>query len=170
VVIQDSGPVGLACTLLASLAGARSVIVLGDPAHRLEAATSLGATHTLSVADTTAEFRYQQIKSLTSGRGASLVVEAAGVATAFPQGLGLLGMNGRYLILGLYFSEKIVSINLVLINKLNLQIVGSLGIDVDSFKATVDIASEHGDRLHFADRITHQFPLERLEESLILVG
>jgi threonine dehydrogenase-like Zn-dependent dehydrogenase len=170
VVIQGSGPVGLACTLLASLAGARSVIVFGDPAHRLEAATSLGATHTLSVADTTAEVRSEQVKSLTSGRGASLVVEAAGVAAAFPEGLSLLGMNGRYLILGLYSGETTVSINPVRINNLNLQIVGSLGIDVDSFKATVDIASEHGDRFHFAERITHRFPLDRLEESLVLVG
>lgn len=170
VVIQGCGPVGLACTLLASLAGARSVIVFGDPAHRLEAATSLGATHTLSVTDTTAETRLEQVKSLTSGRGASLVVEAAGVAAAFSEGLSLLGMNGRYLILGLYSGKTTISINPVRINNLNLQIVGSLGIDVNAYKATVDIAMEHGDRFKFAERITHRFPLDRLEEALVLVG
>lgn len=170
VVIQGSGPVGLACTLLASLAGARSVIVFGDPAHRLEAATSLGATHTLSIADTTTENRAAKVKSLTSGRGASLVVECAGVAAAFPEGLNLLGVNGKYLILGLYSGTTTVSINPVLINNMNLQIVGSLGIDVDSFKATVNIAAEHGERLRFAERITHRFRLNQLEELIVLVG
>ncbi|GAB7356580.1 hypothetical protein MBLNU459_g7313t1 [Dothideomycetes sp. NU459] len=170
VVIQGSGPVGLACTLLASLAGARSVIVIGDPPHRLEVASSLGATHTVSVADTTAEMRTEQVRLLTAGRGASIVVEAAGTAAAFPQGLSLLGMNGKYLILGLYSGEATCAINPVRINNLNLQILGSLGIDVDSFRATVDIASEHGDRLRFAERITHRCSLDDLEETIGLVG
>jgi 5-exo-hydroxycamphor dehydrogenase len=170
VVIQGSGPVGLACTLLASLAGARSIIVIGDPAHRLEAARSLGATHTMSVASTTREMRLAQVKDLTSGHGASIVVEAAGVVAAFPEGLDLLGMNGKYLILGLYSGNSTCSINPVRINNLNLRVIGSLGIDVDSFKSTVDIASKHGDQLRFADRITHRFPLDRLEEGIVSVG
>lgn len=170
IVIQGSGPVGLACTLLASLAGVRSIIVIGDPAHRLEVASSLGATHTMSVADTTADMRSEQVRLLTSGRGASIVVEAAGTAAAFPQGLSLLGMNGKYLILGLYSGEATCTINPVRINNFNLQITGSLGIDVDSFQATVDIASEHGDRLHFGELITHRFSLDHLEEALVLAG
>ncbi|OCK74408.1 5-exo-hydroxycamphor dehydrogenase [Lepidopterella palustris CBS 459.81] len=170
VVIQGSGPVGLACTLLASLAGVRSVIVIGDPAHRLEVACSLGATHTMSVANTTAKMRSEQVKLLTSGLGASIVVEAAGTADAFPQGLDLLGMNGRYLIMGLYSGEALCSINPVRICSLNLHIIGSLGIDVNSFQATVDIASKHGHRLRFADLITHRFPLDQLQEALVLAG
>ncbi|KAJ5556298.1 hypothetical protein N7494_000213 [Penicillium frequentans] len=99
-VIQGSGPVGLACTLLASLAGARSVIVIGDPKRRLEATSALGATFTMSVADTTAEERLKLVKRLTAGCGASFVIEAAGTAAAFPEGFNLLGMNGKYLIWG----------------------------------------------------------------------
>ncbi|KAJ5890089.1 hypothetical protein N7504_010899 [Penicillium tannophilum] len=169
VVIQGSGPVGLACTLLASLAGARSVIVIGDPKRRLEAASALGATFTMSVADTTAEERWERVKRLTAGCGASIVIEAAGTAAAFPEGFNLLGMNGKYLILGLYSGSATALIDPVRINNLNLQIIGSLGIDADSFKETVDIASEHGSRLHFADLITHRFSLDRLEEALCLV-
>ncbi|KAJ5648678.1 hypothetical protein N7490_005050 [Penicillium lividum] len=169
VVIQGSGPVGLACTLLASLAGARSVIVIGDPNGRLEAASALGATCTMSVANTTTEERLERVKHFTAGRGASIVIEAAGTAAAFPEGFNLLGMNGKYLILGLYSGSATAPVDPVRINNLNLHIIGSLGIDADGFKKTVEIASEHGSRLHFADLITHRFSLDRLEEALGLV-
>lgn len=170
VVIQGSGPVGLACTLSASLAGARSVIVIGDPDHRLEAAASLGATCTMSVANTTPESRLERVKHLTAGRGASIVVEAAGTAAAFPEGLNLLRMEGKYLILGLYSGNSTVSIDPVRINNFNLHIIGSLGLDVESYKQTVDIAEEYGTRLQFAALITHRFSLDRLQEALVLVG
>lgn len=170
IVIQGSGPVGLACTLLAHLAGARSVIVIGDPPHRLGVAASLGATCTIPVTGSTPETRMEQVKHLTAGLGASIVVEATGVAAAFPEGLNLLRMDGKYLILGLYSGNTTVPIVPVRINNFNLHIIGSLGIDVDSYQKTVDIASEHGTQLQFADFITHRFPLDRLEEAIRLVG
>lgn len=170
IVIQGSGPVGLACTLLASLAGARSVIVIGDPSHRLEVAAALGATCIIPVTGTTPEARLEQVKHLTGGLGASIVVEATGVAAAFPEGLNLLRTDGKYLILGLYSGNTTVPIDPVRINNFNLHIIGSLGIDVDSYRKTVDIASEHGTRLQFSGFITHRFPLERLEEAIGLVG
>ncbi|EXJ71200.1 uncharacterized protein A1O5_06194 [Cladophialophora psammophila CBS 110553] len=170
IVVQGSGPVGLACTFLASRAGARSVIVIGDPAGRLEVASSLGATCTMSVANTTAEMRLKKVRNLTEGRGASIVVEAAGTVAAFPEGLNLLRTNGKYVIMGLYSGEATCSINPVRINNFNLQIIGSLGIDVDAFRQTVDMASEHGGRFHFPELITHRFPLDRLEEAIVLSG
>ncbi|CAH0035438.1 unnamed protein product [Clonostachys rhizophaga] len=170
VVVQGSGPVGLACTLLLSLAGARSIIVIGDPAHRLEAATLLGATHTVSLTNTTPESRLRLVNDITEGRGAGIVVEAAGVAAAFPEGLDLVGMDGRYLILGLYSGNSKVLIDPVRINNYNLHVIGSLGLDVDSYKKTVDIASEHGKRLRFSNLITHRFRLDQLQEALSLVG
>ncbi|CAK7234163.1 hypothetical protein SEUCBS140593_008848 [Sporothrix eucalyptigena] len=170
VVVQGSGPVGLASTLLASLAGAHSVTVIGDPAHRLGVAARLGATCTLSVSDTTVEQRTEKIRQITKGRGASIVVEAAGAAAAFPEGFNLLGMNGRYLIMGLYSGKAVVPVDAVRINNLNLKIIGSLGLDIDGYRETVEIAAKQGPRLNFGDLVTHRFPLERLEEALLLVG
>ncbi|KAJ5772524.1 hypothetical protein N7520_003053 [Penicillium odoratum] len=43
VVIQGCGPVGLACALLSKLAGARTITIIGDPEHRLDAARALDA-------------------------------------------------------------------------------------------------------------------------------
>ncbi|OCK78594.1 5-exo-hydroxycamphor dehydrogenase [Lepidopterella palustris CBS 459.81] len=170
VVIQGSGPVGLAATVLAKLGGAERIIVIGDPVNRLDAAQKLGATDTLSVSGTTAAERAERIKELTGGRGATTVIEAAGVAAAFPEGFNLLGMNGRYLIMGLYSGKAAAMIDPVRINNFNLQIIGSLGIEPENYWKNVEIASEHGERLGFANLITHRFGLDDIEEAIGTVG
>jgi 5-exo-hydroxycamphor dehydrogenase len=153
-------------TVLASLAGAKTIVVIGGSVERLNAARKLGATDTLSVRSTTVEERRKRVKVLTKGRGASVVIEAAGVPEAFLEGFELLGMNGKYLIAGLYSGKAVYPIDAVRINNYNLQIIGSVGIDPENYLKTVQIATEHGSRLGFADLITHRFPLSDLEEAI----
>lgn len=112
----------------------------------------------------------EQVKQLTAGLGASIFVETTGVPGVFPEGLNLHRADGKYLILGLYSGNATVRVDPVRIKNFNLHIIGSLGIDVDSYKKTVDIATEHGRRFQFADFITHRFPLDRPEEAIHLVG
>ncbi|KAF2811262.1 mycothiol-dependent formaldehyde dehydrogenase [Mytilinidion resinicola] len=166
VVVQGSGPVGLAMTVLAGLAGARAVVVIGDPEVRLQAAGRLGATHVLSVSGSTVEERRRRVMEITGGRGASVVVEAAGVPAAFPEGFELLGMNGRFLIVGLYSGKAVYPVDAVRINNFNLSIIGSVGIEPENYKRTVEIAEEHGKRLGFEELITHRFKLENVEEAI----
>lgn len=166
VVIQGSGPVGLAATLLASLAGARNVIVIGDPTDRLAVAQSLGATETLSLSSTNVKDRYGTVQELTKGRGATLVVEAAGAPAAFPEGFDLLGMNGKYLILGLYSGKAITPIDPIRINNYNLSIIGSLGIEPENYQRTVDLATLHGKQRNLDSLVTHTYPLAKLEAAL----
>lgn len=170
IVIQGAGPVGLACTLLASLTSAQRIIVIGDPQHRLDAAVTLGASHVLPISQLSVDKRRERVRSITGDRGANLVIEAAGVPSAFSEGLDLLAVNGKFLILGLYSGSASCTIDPVQINNRNLHIIGSLGIVKDSFQATVDIAQEHGDRFRLADLITHRFRLEELEEGLNLMA
>jgi len=166
VVIQGAGPVGLASILLSSLAGVRNIIVIAKSERRLHFARTFGATETISISSTTASQRRERVLELTNGRGVSVVIEAAGQHDAFPEGFGLLGMNGRYLILGLYSGNAITPIDPVRINNFNLQIIGSLGIEAECYLRTVQIATEYGDQLRFADLITHRFALENVEEAI----
>lgn len=166
VVIQGSGPVGLACTLLANLAGARTITVIGDPKHRLAAATTIGATHTLSVSSTTMAERANYIHEVTAGYGSGLVAEAAGAPAAFPEGFNFLGSNGQYLILGLYSGKAACTVDPVRINNLNLRIIGSLGIEPAHYEETIRIANKHGERIGLSGFVTHIFPLDRLEEAI----
>lgn len=170
VVVQGSGPVGLASTLLASLAGARSIIVIGEPDHRLDVARKMGATDTLSVSNTTPQERHARVQELTHNRGAGVVIEAAGAPAAFPEGFNLLGMNGRYLILGLYSGKASTMIDPVRINNFNLQLIGSLGIEAENYARTVRLATEHGHRLRLGDLVTHRFKLQDIEEAIRTVA
>jgi 5-exo-hydroxycamphor dehydrogenase len=170
IVIQGSGPVGLACTLLASLSHARSITVIGDPQQRLQAATTLGATQVISLSRTTEEERADFIRKVTGGRGAAVLIEAAGAPNAFTEGLHLLGMNGQYLILGLYSGSARCAIDPVRLNNLNQQIIGSLGLDLADYHQTVRIASMYGESRRLADLVTHKFNLDNLEEAIATVS
>lgn len=170
VVIQGSGPVGLASTLLASLGGARRVITIGDTEDRLAAAIRLGATDTIPLGSGTAEQRLAQVHQMTDGFGADVVIEAAGHPAAFPEGFDLLGPNGRFLILGLYSGAATSAINAVRINNLNLTIIGSLAFETSNYRRTVEMATEHGKRLDFAGLITHRFALEDTEQAISAVA
>lgn len=169
LVIQGCGPVGLACTVLASIAGAAHIIVIGEPEQRLSFARALGATETIRLTATTREERLERIQAMTGG-GADAVIEAAGQVAAFPEGLDLLGNDGRYLILGLYSGTAGASINPVRINNLSLTVMGYLGNPVANFGRAVEVATEYGERYAFADLITHRFALEETEAAIAATG
>jgi 5-exo-hydroxycamphor dehydrogenase len=166
VVIQGCGPVGLASTLLARVAGAETITVIGDPERRLDIAERMGATATLELSSTTQEERRTRIREITGGDGATSVIEAAGQAAAFPEGVGLLGMNGRYLVLGLYAGSEKIPFDPVPVNNLNLHIVGSLGYAHDALSRAVHIATEYGEQYGFAGLVSHRFPLERTQDAI----
>lgn len=75
VVVFGAGGVGLSTVMGARLAGAETIIAVDPLASRREAALDLGATHALAPADSV----LSEIRSLTGGRGADFVFEAAGI-------------------------------------------------------------------------------------------
>ncbi len=171
VVVQGCGPVGLSATLLASLGGAGQIIVIGAPDERLRVAERFGASATLPLETTTQEERKAKISELTDGRMADVVIEAAGKIGAFAEGIELLGPEGKYLILGLYSGPGDANINVVKLNNFSQSIIGSLGpARIEDIKAVVDLARDHGERLGFADLVTHRFPLSQTAQAIAAVG
>jgi threonine dehydrogenase-like Zn-dependent dehydrogenase len=171
VVIQGCGPVGLASTLLCASSAARQVIVIGAPDVRLRAAEVLGATTTIPLESTTVDERRQQVLELTEGRGAEVVIEAAGQLVAFDEGMALLADEGRYLVLGLYSGHGTVAFDPVPLNNRSLAIVGSMGpAHLSDYRTTIDLATRLGARLSFGDLVTHRFPLSRLEDAITTAG
>jgi 5-exo-hydroxycamphor dehydrogenase len=167
VVVQGCGPVGLSVTLLASQARARHVIVIGDPPNRLAAAAALGATATIPLEGTTAEDRRGLVSEVTEGRGADAVIECTGRMEAFAEGMRLLADDGRYVVLGIYSGHGTVRLDPVQVNNHNLAVIGSLGPSTFAdYRTTVELARRHGERLRWADLITHRFGLRQLEEAI----
>jgi L-iditol 2-dehydrogenase len=91
VVIVGCGPIGLTHLQLAARQGGR--IIVTDPlVHRLEIAQQFGA-HTLVMPS--AGDPVEQVKALTDGRGADVVIIAVGHPRAIEQGIQMAGINGR---------------------------------------------------------------------------
>lgn len=170
VVVQGSGPVGLAATMLFGLAGAARVIVIGDPGDRLSAAESLGASDTLSLPDTDRTQRLQYILDLTAGHGADIVVEAAGHVSAFDEAIPMLAKGGRLLVLGLFSGNTPVMFDPVQVNNRELAIIGSLGCPLGDYGRTVDIAGRYDGAFGLRELVTHRFPLDQVSEAISMAA
>lgn len=91
VVIVGCGPIGLKHLQLAARQGAR--IIASDPLpHRLEIAKQFGAHTVINHADGDP---VEQVKAVTEGRGADVVIIAVGHPKAIAQGITMAGINGR---------------------------------------------------------------------------
>jgi threonine dehydrogenase-like Zn-dependent dehydrogenase len=127
VVVQGSGPVGLAAAALAQLGGAARVIIAGGPRNRLELAAraGIGDEHVNVVESADPQEALRQVHELTGGRGADLVIECTGVPAAVGQGLNLARRGGSYLIVGQYTDAGDTAINPHQIVYRQLDVIGS---------------------------------------------
>lgn len=128
VVVQGSGPVGIAAAMYAHLAGAGKVIIVGGPASRLELARELGVgdVHLDIFTVTDPAERIRQVLAVTpAGRGADAVLECTGVPEAVPEGFEYARRNGRYLVLGQYTDRGSTPINPHVITRKQLKVYGS---------------------------------------------
>jgi alcohol dehydrogenase/L-iditol 2-dehydrogenase len=94
VAIIGPGPIGLLCALMAKLAGAGHLIVIGIPAdaHRLEVAKKLGAETILGAKG---EDVLDWVKNFGDGYGVDLVIDAAGVSASLKLALDIVRPAGQ---------------------------------------------------------------------------
>jgi threonine dehydrogenase-like Zn-dependent dehydrogenase len=126
VVVQGSGPVGLAAAALAQLAGAY-VLIVGGPPARLEAARAIGIgdEHVDVVQSGDTSGALDAIAARTGGRGADLVIECTGVPDAVEQGTRMVRRGGSYLVVGQYTDSGNTWFNPHQIVYRQLQVIGS---------------------------------------------
>lgn len=166
VLVQGAGPVGLAATAIARASGAQRIVVVGGPAARLRMARRLGADETVDIGEhPDAAARASLIRGLLP-RGADVVVEAAGVQSAFPEGLELVARRGRYLVVGLHHGAGTEAIDPRAINRANVSVFGSALEQPGHQYEAIRFVARHHERLPLAEVVTHRFPLERAQEAL----
>ena len=130
VVVQGSGPVGIAAAMYAHLAGASRVILVGGPSLRLNLAREIGVgdVHIDIFEFPDARERVRLVLDATPGRrGADVVLECAGVPDAVAEGWEMARRGGTFLALGQYTDRGPVPLNPHLITRKQLRIVGSWG-------------------------------------------
>jgi alcohol dehydrogenase/L-iditol 2-dehydrogenase len=94
VAIIGPGPIGLLCALMAKLAGAGHLIVIGIPAdaHRLDVARQVGAETILGAQG---EDVVEWVRNFGDGYGVDLVIDAAGVSASLKVALDIVRPAGQ---------------------------------------------------------------------------
>jgi threonine dehydrogenase-like Zn-dependent dehydrogenase len=160
VLVQGAGPVGLASAAFAILRGAAQVILIGAPAARLELARRFGVDELLPLDSTPPHEREAEIRSLTGGRGVDVAIEAAGNASAVPEGLRLLRDGGTYVIAGHYTDVGAVQLNMHTdVNRKHAQVRGQWGTDFTHVARALALFARHRDRLPFREIIGARYGL-----------
>ena len=167
VAVQGSGPVGLSAAILARLSGASSVIVLGDPAGRLDAARAFGADATIPVGETNADERVERVRELTDGRGADVTIEATGVPAAVREGMRMTRDGGRLVVVGQYTDAGDATYNPHAdINRRHLEVRGTWGFDYSHVHRAMEIVARRGDDVRWERAITRAYALDEMDRAL----
>jgi threonine dehydrogenase-like Zn-dependent dehydrogenase len=167
VVVQGSGPVGLAALATAIIAGAAKTIVVGGPAHRLDMARAFGAHVTVDIAELPdIAARRERVLQETGGYGADVVIECVGHPEAVNEGLDYCRDGGRYVVLGQYGNAGNISFNPHTITRKQLQVVGSWGFEPRHVHRALQLLELPEWKERFARQVTHRYPLEQANEAL----
>ncbi|WP_372736864.1 S-(hydroxymethyl)mycothiol dehydrogenase [Nocardioides sp.] len=97
VAVIGCGGVGVAAIAGSALAGASPIIAVDIDAKKLEAATRMGATHTV---DSSAVDPVEAIQTLTGGFGADVVIEAVGRPETWKQAFYARDLAGTVVLVG----------------------------------------------------------------------
>jgi threonine dehydrogenase-like Zn-dependent dehydrogenase len=167
VVIQGAGPVGLCAAVLAQLRGAGSVIVVGGPQIRLDAATRFGADVVIDIGITTPGARQAAIREVTGGRGADVTIEATGVPSAVPEGMRLTRDAGRYVMVGQYTNAGEAAFNPHLdLNQKHLDVRGCWGSDAGHVYRAIQVMARYGRQFPWLDLISREYGLTEAQTAL----
>jgi len=97
VAVIGCGGVGVAAVAGSALAGASPIIAVDVDAKKLDAATKMGATHTV---DSSATDPLAAIQELTGGFGADVVIEAVGRPDTWKQAFYARDLAGTVVLVG----------------------------------------------------------------------
>ena len=98
VAVTGAGPIGMLCAGVAKASGASRVFIADRLAYRLKLAMSMGADVAI---DTTAQSLVETVLDATRGRGADVVLEAAGSAEMVNAAIRMARLGGVVMLIGI---------------------------------------------------------------------
>jgi S-(hydroxymethyl)glutathione dehydrogenase/alcohol dehydrogenase len=166
VVVMGAGGVGINAIQGAAYVGAYPVIAVDVLDSKMKMAMDFGATHMVNAKN---EKAAEEIRKLTSGRGADFVFVTVGSIAAINQGLSFTGSRGTTVMIGLpSFKDQLSFSPLEMIPTEKNLIGGFMG----ATNLKVDIPNlvmlYRNGRLKLDELITGRFPLDRINEAMAL--
>lgn len=98
VAVTGAGPIGMLCAATAHAAGASRVFIADRLAYRLKLALKMGADVAI---DTTAQKLVETVLDATRGRGADVVLEAAGSPETVNAAIRMAAPGGTVMLIGI---------------------------------------------------------------------
>lgn len=165
VAVIGQGPVGLAATVAARLSGAALVLGIDASSERLEFARGFGADVVLS---SESQDVVAQVRELTGGRMADVVVEAVGIPATFATALRLTRPAGTLSSVGNYgmFGELSLPLDVgaFMGGVGNKRIVSSTSPGGKDRARRLLSMVEHG-KFDLSPFVTHEFKLTEIESA-----
>ena len=162
VAIQGSGPLGNFAAAVAKDHGAKKVLVLGAPAHRLEVSKKMGADDVLNIEQVTdTKDRREWVQEHTDGRGADIVIQVATNA-AVPEGLTMLRDGGLYLDIGAGGKGNIA----VEAMPQEMTYLTVRSGEPRHWLQAIDFLASRRDRFPFDDMISRSYKLDEVNEAM----
>jgi L-iditol 2-dehydrogenase len=156
VAVLGAGPVGCIHIMLAHARGASKVIIADVSQERLALAEQFGPEHVVRI---TGENLVNEVKQLTGGRGADVVITANPVPESQVQALEMARKGGRILLFGGLPPEKSrPGLNTNLIHYNALHVLGTTIFAPRHHATAIELLSSG--RVDGARLVTHRFPLK----------
>jgi len=167
LVVQGSGPLGLAHIIKARMTGAGKIIATDISEYKLNLAKEFGADVVLNVNKTTQEERIDIVMQETKGLGADIVAECVGYPSVVPEGLKMLRKAGMYLETGNFVDCGDVNINIHMICANNLRIVGMYNHSHTGYLPSMEMMLRFKDKFPWKKFISHRAALVETEAAII---
>ena len=160
IAIQGVGPMGLLHVFKSRVMGAGDIIAIDSSEFRLNLARKFGADFLINVASSSVEERVAQVRDLTEGRGADIVVECAGVASAFSEGLEMVRRGGMYIVAGVFVDVGSVNINPhSSIAARQVRIIGMCNHPPTGYVPSLKLIEKFKDKFPLNEFVTHEFQI-----------
>lgn len=158
VVVLGAGPTGLCTLLCAALYEPAHLICADISEERLDFARRMGAGDFFLNPRT--QDVWELVRSLTGGRGADVVLEAAGGKDTFQTAWKLARPNGIVCVIALYEEDQILPLPRMYGKNLTFK---TGGVDASCCREILSLIADK--KLDTTPLITHRFPLSRAMEA-----
>ncbi len=163
VLILGAGPIGLMHVLAAKAAGAAKILVSDLVPVRLEMAARMGADRVVNVRE---ESLPDVAAAETEGRGADVVVVAAGVREAMESAPALAAINGRINFFAGLGGDGSVRLDANLIHYKELVVTGTTACSTADCRRSLDLVSSG--KVDLGPLVSARFGLDRVKEAFDL--
>ena len=166
--VMGVGPIGLLVVATLRSMGVGEIIAVDASKERLDFSRKFGATQLVNILESDQEERKTKILSLTDNVGPDVVIECAGVPSAFSEGLDLVRRGGKLVEVGHYGDPGSVDIRPHQVCNKDVDILGSWAYPQVQFEPAIEMLLRT--TLPIDDIFTHEMTLENVEEGIQITG